>query len=455
MAERKKRGAEEWNSERGTASLFERNVPQPLAARMRPRALDEVVGQSRLLAPGKPLREAIEKGSVGSMIFWGPPGSGKTTLARVIAQYTDREFVSFSAVTEGVPRVREIVAEAEARRRLGRGTILFADEIHRFNKAQQDAFLPHVESGTITLIGATTENPSFEINGALLSRVRVFVLQPLGPGDVRLLVERALSDSERGLGALQLEVDDDALELLATEADGDARRALTVIEAAAEHVGRNGHITVEVMRDALQLRFARYDKGGEETYNMLSAFHKSLRGSDPQGALYWMGRMIEGGADPMIMFRRAIAMAAEDIGLADPEALKLAVAARDAFHMLGPPEGYLPLTEMIVYLATAPKSNRVVVALNAALDAAREHPADPVPMHIRNAPTGLMKELGYGAGYQYAHNAPEAYIPQEYLPEALRGTQFYEPGTFGFEKEIAKRLAWWAELRRKAQDESE
>jgi putative ATPase len=455
MAERKKRGAEEWDSGRGTASLFERNVPQPLAARMRPRSLDEVVGQNHLLAPGKPLREAIEKGSVGSMIFWGPPGSGKTTLARVIAQYTDREFVSFSAVTEGVPRVREIVAEAEARRRLGRGTILFADEIHRFNKAQQDAFLPHVEAGTITLIGATTENPSFEINGALLSRVRVFVLQPLGPTDIRVLVERALADSDRGLGALGLEVDDDALDLLATEADGDARRALTVIEAAADHVGRNGRVTVEVMRDALQLRFARYDKGGEETYNMLSAFHKSLRGSDPQGALYWMARMIEGGADPMIMFRRAIAMAAEDIGLADPEALKLAVAARDAFHMLGPPEGFLPLTQMIVYLATAPKSNRVVVALNAALNAARDHPAEPVPMHIRNAPTGLMKELGYGAGYQYAHNAPEAYIPQEYLPAALRGTQFYEPGTFGFEKEIAKRLAWWEELRRKAQDESE
>jgi putative ATPase len=455
MAERKKRGAEQWDSERGTASLFERTVPQPLAARMRPRSLDEVVGQNHLLARGKPLREAIEKGSVGSMIFWGPPGSGKTTLARVIAQYTDREFVSFSAVSEGVPRVREIVAEAEARRRLGRGTILFADEIHRFNKAQQDAFLPHVESGTITLIGATTENPSFEINGALLSRVRVFVLQPLGPTDIRLLVERALADGERGLGAVGLRVDDDALDLLATEADGDARRGLTVIEAAAEHVGRNGHVTVEVMRDALQLRFARYDKGGEETYNMLSAFHKSLRGSDPQGALYWMARMIEGGADPMIMFRRAIAMAAEDIGLADPEALKLAVAARDAFHMLGPPEGYLPLTQMIVYLATAPKSNRVVVALNAALDAAREHPAEPVPMHVRNAPTGLMKELGYGAGYQYAHDAPEAYIPQEYLPEALRGTQFYEPGTFGFEKEIAKRLAWWAELRRKARDESE
>jgi putative ATPase len=455
MAERRKRPTEEEDSERGTASLFERKSQQPLAARMRPRTLDEIVGQRHLLAPGKPLREAIEKGSVGSMIFWGPPGTGKTTIARVIAQYTDREFVSFSAVTEGVPRVREIVAEAEARRRMGRGTILFADEIHRFNKAQQDAFLPHVEAGTITLIGATTENPSFEINGALLSRVRVFVLQSLTPDDLRALIARALNDADRGLGDWDLEVDRDALDLISTEADGDARRALTVLEAAAEHVGRGGRITVDVAKDALQLRFAKYDKGGEETYNMLSAFHKSLRGSDPQGALYWMARMIEGGADPMIIFRRAIAMAAEDVGLADPEGLKLAVAARDAYHMLGPPEGYLPLAQMIVYLATAPKSNSAKVALSAALEAAREHPAEGVPLHIRNAPTGLMKELGYGSGYQYAHDAPEAYIPQEYLPDRLRGSRFYEPGPFGFEKEIAKRLAWWEDLRRKANEKSE
>ncbi|HTE45232.1 MAG TPA: replication-associated recombination protein A [Gemmatimonadaceae bacterium] len=454
MADRRKRGEDEIDSERGTASLFERTMPQPLAARMRPRSLDEIAGQKHLLAPGKPLRDAIEKGSVGSMVFWGPPGTGKTTIARVIAHYTDREFVPFSAVTEGVPRVREIVGEAEGRRRLGRGTILFADEIHRFNKAQQDAFLPHVEAGTITLIGATTENPSFEINGALLSRVRVFVLQPLTPDDIRSVVTAALTDAERGLGGWNLSVDDDALTLLSTEADGDARRALTVLEAASEHVGRGGRITVEVARDALQLRFAKYDKGGEETYNMLSAFHKSLRGSDPQGALYWMARMIEGGADPMVMFRRSIAMAAEDIGLADPEALKLAVAARDAYHMLGPPEGYLPLAQMIVYLATAPKSNSSKVALSAALNAAREHPAEGVPMHIRNAPTGLMKELGYGSGYQYAHDAPEAYIPQEYLPERLRGSRFYEPGPFGFEKEIAKRLAWWEDLRRKSGEES-
>jgi putative ATPase len=425
--------------------------PQPLAARMRPRTLDEYVGQAHLLAAGMPLRESIEKGSVTSMVFWGPPGTGKTTLARLIARYTDREFVSFSAVTEGVPRVREIVREAEDRLETGRGTILFADEIHRFNKAQQDAFLPHVEAGTITLIGATTENPSFEINGALLSRVRVFVLRPLAPADIEAVVRRALGDTERGLGAMGLTVDDDAVELLATEADGDARRALTILEAAADHVGAGGRITVSEARDAAQLRFSRYDKGGEETYNILSAFHKSLRGSDPQAALYYMARMIEGGQDPMVIFRRAIAMAAEDIGLADPEALKLAVAARDAYHMLGAPEGYLPLSQMVIYLATAPKSNSSKRALDAALDAAREHPAATVPLHIRNAPTQLMKELGYHEGYQYAHAVPEAYIPQEYLPEPLAGAAFYEPGPFGFEKEIARRLAWWEELRARAQ----
>ncbi|MEO5815328.1 MAG: replication-associated recombination protein A [Gemmatimonadaceae bacterium] len=428
--------------------------PQPLAARMRPRTLDEYAGQRHLLAPGKPLRESIEKGTVTSMVFWGPPGTGKTTLARLIAGYTDREFVPFSAVTEGVPRVREIVREAEDRLETGRGTILFADEIHRFNKAQQDAFLPHVEAGTITLIGATTENPSFEINGALLSRVRVFVLQSLKTDEIIGVIRSALSDVERGLGGQGLTVDEEAIDLLAREADGDARRALTILEAAAQHVGEGGVINLQAVRDAAQLRISRYDKGGEETYNILSAFHKSLRGSDPQAALYWMARMIEGGQDPMVIFRRAIAMAAEDIGLADPEALKLAVAARDAYHMLGAPEGYLPMSQMVIYLATAPKSNSSYRALSAAMEAAREYPAEDVPMHIRNAPTKLMKELGYHEGYQYAHAVPEAYIPQEYLPDALAGSAFYTPGPFGFEKEIAKRLAWWEELRRREREKT-
>jgi putative ATPase len=422
---------------------------QPLAARMRPTTLDEFVGQEHLLAPGKPLREAIEQGSIGSIVLWGPPGSGKTTLGRLIAAYTDREFVPFSSVTEGVPRIREVVHDAQQRLAVGRGTILFADEIHRLNKAQQDAFLPHVEGGTITLVGATTENPSFEINGALLSRVRVFVLKPLAAPHVRRLLERALADAERGLGDRQLRVDDAALDLMAEEADGDARRALTVLEASADHVGLRGHVDEAVAREAMQLRFARFDKWGEETYNMLSAFHKSLRGSDPQAALYWMARFVEGGGDPMILFRRALAMAAEDIGLADPEALTLAVAARDAYHMLGVPEGLLPLAEMVVYLATAPKSNSAKVALGAAMEAAQQTPAEGVPLHIRNAPTNLMKELGYHAGYQYAHDVPEAYIPQEYLPDKLRGRTFYQPGAFGFEKEISKRLAWWDELKRR------
>ena len=433
------------------ASLFTGGrESRPLAARMRPATLDEFVGQEHLLGPGKPLRDAIERGVPGSMIFWGPPGSGKTTLAHLIASSTERVFVPFSAVTEGVPRIREIIGEARDRLESGGPeTILFIDEIHRLNKAQQDSLLPPAEDGTVTLIGATTENPSFEVIGALLSRTRVFVLQPLTPDHIEQLIHRALTDSERGLGQSRLTVDDAAVGLIAAEADGDARRALTVLEAAAAHVGSGGHITGEVAREAMQKRFARYDKAGEEHFNLLSAYHKSLRGSDPQGALYWMARMIEGGEDPMTLFRRAIAMAAEDVGLADPNALMMAVAARDAFHMLGPPEGYLPLAEMTIYLATAPKSNSAKVALGAALDAARSTPAAPVPLHIRNAPTPLMKELGYNRGYQYAHNSPEAYIPQDYLPDQLRDALFYVPGTFGFEPTLAERMERWAQLKRR------
>jgi putative ATPase len=422
-------------------TLFE--LPPPLAARMRPRTLEEFVGQDHLLGPGRALGDAIRRGTIGSVIFWGPPGSGKTSLAHLIARYTERQFVSFSAVTEGVPRVREIIREAEQRRALGRGTILFCDEIHRFNRAQQDAFLPHVERGTVTLIGATTENPSFELNGALLSRCQVYVLGRLEAGDLIRLIRMALTDAERGLADLHLTVDDPAVALLAEEADGDARRALTVLEAAAITVGQGGHMTRDVVREALALRIPTYDKSGEEHFNLLSAYHKSLRGSDPQGALYWMARMIEGGEDPMTLFRRAMAMAAEDIGLADPQALQIAVAARDAFHMLGPPEGYLPLAEMTIYLATAPKSNTTLTALSSALEAARRTPGAPVPLHLRNAPTGLMKALGYGRSYQYPHDDPSGFVAQAYLPEELARQEFYRPGDRGFERRIAERMAWW------------
>ena len=423
-------------------SLFP--MPEPLAARMRPRTIEECLGQEGLLGPGRPLGDAIRRGDVGSCILWGPPGTGKTTIARLIAQHTAREFVELSAVLDGVARVREIVREAEQRRVLGRATVLFCDEIHRFNRAQQDAFLPHVERGTVTLIGATTENPSFELNGALLSRCQVYVLQPLTAELLVRLLQRALTERDRGLGHLALTTEPGTLELLAEQSDGDARRALTVLENAARQVGPGGVLTMEGIVGALARRVAAYDKSGEAHFNLLSAYHKSLRGSDPQGALYWMARMLEGGEDPMTLFRRAIAMAAEDIGLADPEALKLAVAARDAFHMLGPPEGYLPLAEMTIYLATAPKSNRTKVALDAAMAAARRTPAEPVPLHIRNAPTSLMKDLGYGTGYKYAHDTPTGYQAQDYLPEQLREEVYFEPGDMGFEKRIRERMDWWA-----------
>ncbi len=457
--------------------LFERPLAAPLASRLRPRLLDEVMGQEHLLGPGKPLRVAMERGETGSILLWGPPGTGKTTIARLVARHVEGEFVPFSAVTDGVPRIREIVGEAEKRRQLGSRTVLFVDEIHRFNRGQQDALLPHVESGLLTLIGATTENPSFELNGALLSRMRVFVLQPLGREAIESLLTRALADEERGLGGRGLGLTEEARTMLAEQADGDARRALTVLEAAAllaeaaagsapaadtdapaadteagadaPAADRPAAITItrEIIEGALQQRVAVYDKSGEQHFNLISAYHKSLRGSDPQGALYWLARMIEGGEDPLYIARRTVRFASEDVGLADPRALEIAIAARDAYQFLGSPEGELALAEAAVYLATAPKSNRVYAAWNAALDAARATPAAPVPLHIRNAPTKLMKELGYGDGYQYAHAAPEGYLPQDYLPDELADRAFYVPGPFGFEKEVEKRLAWWRALR--------
>jgi putative ATPase len=442
-------------------TLFQGSA-EPLAARMRPRTLDEFLGQEELLGPGKALGELIRRGDVGSSIFWGPPGSGKTTLARIIANYTERHFEPFSAVTEGVARVREIIREADERRKFqGQGTILFCDEIHRFNRAQQDAFLPWVENGVVTLIGATTENPSFEITGALLSRCRVFVLQPLTLEHLTTLVRRALSDRDRGLGRLGITIDDDALALLVREADGDARRVLQALEAAVEYVvgGTSprdpsarpaDRLTAVVIADALQKRFARYDKGGEEHYNLISALHKAVRGSDVEGSLYWLARMLVGGEDPSYIARRLVRIASEDVGLADPRALGVTLAAKDAYHFLGTPEGELALAQATVYLATAPKSNRVYRAFGEATAAANEYPAEAVPLHIRNAPTGLMKELGYGDGYRYAHDHADAYAAQEYLPEVLRGARWYDPTDSGYEKTVKERIEWWQRLKRGA-----
>ena len=430
----------------------------PLAHRMRPETLDDFLGQEHLLGPGKPLRAAIERGATGSMVLWGPPGSGKTTLARLIANYTESAFVPFSAVTEGVPRVREIIKEAQQRRESeGRATILFCDEIHRFNKAQQDAFLPWVEEGVITLIGATTENPSFELNPALLSRLRVFVLEPHSTEHIRAIVVKALAVLRDDLpsGRIAPEIDGAALDLLARHADGDARRALNAAEALWTHLvtidpQTRPVIDADLIEAVLAQRLARYDKAGEEHFNLVSALHKAVRGSDVEGALYWLARMIQGGEDGLYLARRIVRMASEDIGLADPRALQLALAAKDAYHFLGSPEGELALVEALIYLASAPKSNRIYEAWGRAQTAAREHPAEPVPKHIRNAPTKLMKKIGYGAGYRYDHSEGGFAAGQEYLPEALRGVRWYEPGTQGFEKTVAERLAWWAEQKNKA-----
>ena len=426
----------------------------PLAARMRPRSLDEFVGQSKLAGEGRPLRQLIESGRVPSLIFWGPPGTGKTTLAGLLASRMEAAFIPFSAVTDGIPRVRKILEEAKARRAAtGCGTVLFVDEIHRFNRAQQDALLPHVERGAVTLIGATTENPSFEVVGPLLSRTRVFVLDPLAPEEVGEICARALRDPKRGLGAYGLTIDADALSRLGIEADGDARRALNALETAADLARANGApaITVEHVAAALQKRFARYDKSGEEHFNLISALHKAVRGSDVDAALYWLARMLDGGEDPLYLARRLVRMASEDIGLADPGALAVTIAARDAYHFLGSPEGDLALAQAVTYLAIAPKSNAVYRAFGAASGAARETPAAPVPLHIRNAPTRLMKELGYGSGYRYDHDEADGVARQSYLPDSLRGRIWYDPGDRGWEVEARRRLERIRRLRDRAQ----
>jgi putative ATPase len=424
---------------------------------MRPRTLDDFLGQEPILGPGKALGELIRRGDVGSCLFWGPPGSGKTTLALLIANYTKRHFEPFSAATEGVGRVREIIAQAEERLKYeGRGTILFCDEIHRFNRAQQDAFLPWVENGVITLIGATTENPSFELTGALLSRCRVFVLEPLTDEHIRTVLNRALEMEMKGRrekGDVRFEPE--AMDALVSHAQGDARRALNTLEAVLAHVESLSPLPSPVSRDVvaqvLEKPLPVYDKSGDQHYNLISALHKAVRGSDVEGSLYWLARMLAGGEDPLYIARRLVRIASEDIGLADPRALSIALAAKDAYHFLGTPEGELALAEAVVYLATAPKSNRVYAAFTQATEAAKAYPAEPAPLHIRNAPTKLMQELGYGAGYKYAHAYDEGYAAQEYLPKPLQGARWYEPTEFGFEKDIKRRIEWWEELKKKAE----
>ena len=434
----------------------------PLAERMRPRTLAEFIGQEHLVGEGRILRRMIETDSLSSLIFWGPPGCGKTTLAHVIAAETRSHFIFFSAILSGIKEIREIFKEAEGYAARGQRTILFVDEIHRFSKSQQDAFLPSVEKGVVTIIGATTENPSFEVIAPLLSRCRVLTLQQLDPPAIAALLRQALTDHERGLGTLNLNASNDAIDFLAEQASGDARVALNTLEVAAALLQGQGSrvkgqgtqlsITLEDVQEALQKKALLYDKGGEEHYNVISAFIKSMRASDPDAALYWLARMIEAGEDPIFILRRMIILASEDIGNADPRALQVAVAALQAFQAIGMPEGRIIMGQAVTYLATAPKSNASYLGIDAALAEVRKSGALPVPMHIRNAPTKLMKESGYGKGYQYAHDYQDGYSGQACLPDKLTGTRFYDPKGHGYEKSILERMEW---LRRKAASQAD
>ncbi len=434
-------------------NMFESDADLPLAARLRPRNLDEFVGQKHLLGEGKVLRRIIESDKIGSMIFWGPPGVGKTTLARIIARMTKSEFIDFSAVTSGIKEIKQVMEQAERNRRFGDRTIVFVDEIHRFNKAQQDAFLPYVEKGSIILIGATTENPSFEVNGALLSRCKVFVLQALSADELTQLLHHALTD-ERGFGNQKIEIDDECVAMIANFANGDARSALSTLEMAVLNGDTDGdatRVTREVVEQCTSKKSLLYDKNGEEHYNLISALHKSMRNSDPDAAVYWLARMLEAGEDPIYIARRVTRFASEDIGLADPRALELAVAAYQACHLIGMPECSVHLTEAVVYMSLAPKSNSLYVAYESAKKDALTMLAEPVPAIIRNAPTKLMKELGYGKGYQYAHDFDEKLTDMQCLPDSLQGKSYYRPTEEGLEERFKQRLEtikqWKAERR--------
>ena len=424
---------------------------QPLAERMRPRTLDEFIGQEKLLGPGKPLRVQIESDHLGSMLFWGPPGCGKTTLARLIARLTKSEFISFSAVLSGIKEIKEVMAAAEYKSKSGARTIVFVDEVHRFNKAQQDAFLPYVEAGHITFIGATTENPSFEVISPLLSRTKVYVLEGLATPQIVELLKRAIADEEHGLGKQKIVASEDVLFRIASYANGDARAAYNTLELSVRSAkaAKDGtrRLTLELLEDVLQRKVLRYDKAGEEHFNLISALHKSVRNSDPDAALYWLARMLESGEDPLYLARRMVRMASEDIGLAEPNALAVTLAAKDAFDFLGQPEGNLALAQAAVYLSLAPKSNALYTAFGAVHEDVQKTEADPVPLHLRNAPTGLMKNLGYGKDYQYAHDAEEKVTRMQCLPDNLVGRSWYHPTDQGFEARLRQRLSEIAKIK--------